>query len=104
MAERSKARVCSRSPVGIAGSNPAEGMGVCVCVLYSKDKRHSQDNQDKVVVQMKYRERNTIPGQSMWDFFLCVRQVCYLVLRILPARITPPMLHIHSSITDATEA
>ena len=60
MAERSKARVCSRSPVGIAGSNPAEGMGVCVCVLYSKDKRHSQDNQDKVVVQMKYREQKKI--------------------------------------------
>ena len=28
-----------------------------LCVLYSKDKRHSQDNQDKVVVQMKYREQ-----------------------------------------------
>jgi hypothetical protein len=28
-----------------------------LCVLYSKDKRHSQDNQDKEVVQMKYREQ-----------------------------------------------
>jgi hypothetical protein len=26
-------------------------------VLYSKDKRHSQDNQDKEVVQMKYRQK-----------------------------------------------
>ena len=30
VAERSKAWVCSRSPVGIAGSNPAEGMDVCL--------------------------------------------------------------------------
>ena len=29
MAERSKAWVCSRSPAGIAGSNPAGGMDVC---------------------------------------------------------------------------
>jgi hypothetical protein len=32
-AEPSKAWVCSRSPTGIAGSNPAEGMDVC-CVVY----------------------------------------------------------------------
>ena len=30
-----------------------------LCELYSKDKRHSQDNQDKVV-QMKYREQKEI--------------------------------------------
>ena len=28
--ERSKARVCGRSFAGIAGSNPAAGMGVCL--------------------------------------------------------------------------
>ena len=34
MAERSKASVCSRSPAGIASSNPAGGMDVCVlCVV-----------------------------------------------------------------------
>ena len=34
MAERSKAWVCRRSPAGIAGSNPAGGMDVCVvCVV-----------------------------------------------------------------------
>ena len=34
VAERSKAWVCSRSPAGIAGSNPAGGMDVCLlCVL-----------------------------------------------------------------------
>ena len=32
--ERSKARVCGRSLAGIAGSNPAGGMDVCVlCVV-----------------------------------------------------------------------
>jgi hypothetical protein len=29
--------------------------------MYSKDKRHSQDNQDKEVVQMKYREQKESP-------------------------------------------
>jgi hypothetical protein len=28
-----------------------------LCVFYSKDKRHIEDNQDKEVVQMKYREQ-----------------------------------------------
>ena len=37
------------------------------CVLYSKDKRHSRDNQDKVVVQMKYREKK-FPMESL-EFF-----------------------------------
>ena len=33
VAERSKARVCGRSLAGVAGSNPAGGMDVCVvCV------------------------------------------------------------------------
>jgi hypothetical protein len=36
-AERSKARVCGRSLAGIAGSTPAEGMGVCLMwVLYAE--------------------------------------------------------------------
>jgi hypothetical protein len=30
VAELSKAWVCSRSPAGIAGSNPSEGMAVCL--------------------------------------------------------------------------
>ena len=34
VAERSKTRVCRRSRAGIAGSNPAGGMDVCVvCVV-----------------------------------------------------------------------
>ena len=39
-----------------------------LCVLYSKDKRHSQDNQDKEVVQMKYREQKN-PRWCRWGFF-----------------------------------
>ena len=35
VAERSMARVCGRSLVGVAGSNPAGGMNVCVvCVVH----------------------------------------------------------------------
>ena len=34
VAELSKARVCGRSSVAVAGSNPAGGMDVCVvCVI-----------------------------------------------------------------------
>jgi hypothetical protein len=34
VAERSKASVCSRSLAGVAGSNPAGGMDICVvCVV-----------------------------------------------------------------------
>ena len=40
-------------------------------VLYSKDKRHSQDNQDKEVVQTKYRERKN-PAGGMDVFFLSI--------------------------------
>jgi hypothetical protein len=33
-------------------------MDICLlCVFYSKNKRHSQDNEDKEVVEMKYREQ-----------------------------------------------
>jgi len=35
MAARSKVQVCRRSPPGIAGSNPAGGMGVCECCVLS---------------------------------------------------------------------
>jgi hypothetical protein len=54
VAAQSKAWVCGRSPAGVAGSNPAGSMDICV--LYSKDERQSQDNEDKKV-QLKYRER-----------------------------------------------
>ena len=38
VAERSKAKVCGRSPAGIAGSNPAGGMDVCVVQEKTKGK------------------------------------------------------------------
>ena len=54
MAERSKAWVCGRSPTGIAGSNPAGGMDVCVVCVVSKDKKaKSQNNEDKKQVEKK---------------------------------------------------
>jgi hypothetical protein len=47
-AELSKARVCGRSLAGIAGSNPAGNVDVCVvCVV--KDERQSQGNERKEV-------------------------------------------------------
>jgi hypothetical protein len=57
VAERSMARVCCPSLADIMGSNPARAWMFVLCVLYSKDKRHNQDNQNKEVVQMKYREK-----------------------------------------------
>jgi hypothetical protein len=42
-------------------------MDVCVvCVLYSKDKRHSRDNQDKEVVQMKHRAKK-VPVEARFS-------------------------------------
>jgi hypothetical protein len=40
-----------------------------LCELYSKDKRHSQDNQDEELVQMKQREQKIkFPMESL-EFF-----------------------------------
>ena len=39
VAERSKARVCGRSLGGVAGSNPAGDMDVCVVCFVRKDKK-----------------------------------------------------------------
>ena len=50
--KRSKAMVCGRSLAGVAGSNPAGAWMFVLCVLHSKDKRHSQDNHDKEVMQI----------------------------------------------------
>ena len=46
-----------------------------LCQLHSKDKtykRHSQDNQDKEVVHMKYREQQKNPA-GVWMFVLCCK-------------------------------
>ena len=41
VAERSKAWVCGRSLVGIAGSNPAGGMDVCLVWLFGVVRERS---------------------------------------------------------------
>jgi hypothetical protein len=58
VAERSKAWVCGQYLAGVVGFNPAGGGHGCLCCVCcgEKDKRQSQDNQDKEV-QVKYRVR-----------------------------------------------
>ena len=52
-------RVCGRSLAGIAGSNPAGGMDVCVvCVLQSKKKGKVQDNPDKETSMDEVQRQN----------------------------------------------
>ena len=71
VAERSEATVCGRSLVGVAGLSPARDVDFVLCVLHSRDKRHGQDSQHKVVVEMKYREhKKNSPGARMC--VLCV--------------------------------
>ena len=53
MAERSTANVFGRSLAGIAGSNPAGNMDVCIVCCTARTNGTSQDNQ----VRIKYRER-----------------------------------------------
>ena len=42
-----------------------------LCVLYSKDKRQSQDKQEKEVVQIKYRDRRKKIPPGAWMFVCC---------------------------------
>ena len=62
VAERSKARVCSRSSAGIAGSNPAGRIDISVvCCKYRQkdDKRTSTDE-----VQSTTKQKNSQCGPS----------------------------------------
>ena len=52
---------CGRNLAGIADSNLAEGMGVCV--LYSEDKGTSQDKTKKQI-RKKYKERTREGNQG----------------------------------------
>jgi hypothetical protein len=63
--ERSKARVCGRSLAGVAGSNTAGGMDVCVVYCTVKDQRQSQDTE----VWTKHKVAFT-PEQIPWYLFL----------------------------------
>ena len=58
MAERCKANVCGRTHPGIAGSNPAWGMDVCVVyVVEERQKAKFRKIQTKKQVRIKYKER-----------------------------------------------
>ena len=57
VAERSKARVYGRSRAGIAGSNPAGGIDVCV-VQQGQKAKPGQSTRDKSTA----REQKKIPG------------------------------------------
>ena len=77
MAERSKARVRGRSLAGVAGSNHAGGMDVCVlCVKGQKGK--SRDNPDKETstdtVQSEKNRMKKNPGPSIDVCFACCKQ------------------------------
>ena len=72
-AEWAKASVCGRSLTGFAGSNPAGGLDICV--LPSKNKRHSQDNQGKVVVAVVQQSTDKEPKKITNDMDVCA--VCF---------------------------
>ena len=54
MTERFKARVCGLSLAGVAGSNPADGMDVCVVCLNKRQKGKMQEIDEYKQAQMKY--------------------------------------------------
>jgi hypothetical protein len=62
--KRSKARVCSRSLAGIAGSNPAGGTDVC-CTVRTKGSKPGQSGQRSStdeVQRERERERDNPAG------------------------------------------
>jgi hypothetical protein len=54
VAERFKARVCGLSLAGIAGSNPADGMDVCVVCLSKRQEGKMQEIEKYKQAQIKY--------------------------------------------------
>ena len=60
-----------------------------LCVLHNKHKRHSQDNQDKEVVQMKYREHKIPPvaWTSLSFEFLLLRRAVVSSRGVLPTAV-----------------
>ena len=69
MAERSKTRVCSRSLAGIAGSNPAEGVDVCVvcCKYRQKGKIQHKQHKEKSTDEVQSTGENKIPGRARFS-------------------------------------
>jgi hypothetical protein len=62
-------------------------MGVCVVCCKVKDKRQSQNNQDKEVVQMKYREGEKKIPPGAW---LSVSCECCVFVRYRSLRRVDP--------------
>ena len=60
-----------------------------LCALHSKDKRHSQDNQDKVVVQIKYREQTKKISRLGHGCLSVVSVVCLSGRGLCDGLITP---------------
>ena len=60
MAERSETRVCGRSLAGVAASNPAGSMGICVVCRKYGQKAKCMTAKTLQQVQMQYRvQENT---------------------------------------------
>jgi hypothetical protein len=82
VAVRFKARVWGRLLAGVACSNPARGLDVyvvCVCVLYSKDKRQKpgQPGQRSSTNKVQSTKRNPAGGT---DVCVCVCACVRVVL------------------------
>ena len=61
VAERSKAWVCSPSPAGIAGSNPAGDMDVCVvCVVQLGQKAKPGHSGQRSTVKIQRTKKNPL--------------------------------------------
>ena len=59
VAKLSKARACGRSLAGVAGSNPAGGMGICVvcCGVWIKGKSLEPPSVQILVVVARRKDR-----------------------------------------------
>jgi hypothetical protein len=56
VAEPSKARVCGLSLVGIAISNPADGVDVCVVCFTGKTKKQARTKKTKTQLRKECKE------------------------------------------------
>ena len=73
VAERSKARVCGRSLIGIAGSNPAGVVDVCVvcCTIKTMERARTVKTKKQVRQSYKDRTREGVQKKNSGDVKLC---------------------------------
>ena len=83
MTERSKARVCGLSLVGIVSSNPANGVDVCVVCCTGKTKKQARIKKTKTQLRKEYKQetREEIQKKNpgvVRNFFLLqnVQKIC----------------------------